>query len=298
MDTSYLDPFDIFDLPVRKIDPAALRKAYQALMAEMKLEETGTTMRGGKRISRDQVMQLYEHLGDPEVISAYEELATHSNIRNFLIKGDADALSGLDAQVIISIGSYAFFKPVLHQQLSKCLVNSLIEGDPEGVKKVVYTVSEFSQAERNDLWLPSRKWLLLQQEEVASVRASIKGGNEPNAKIQDVADELLISCLAELPKEFLALTDGYVRHLESLAITLVQASGRIRLASWVLGQALKVPAFSSTHEHVHSVMEQLGISPPTSDSPPPNTSEKVPMRFGLWIGGALILAYFVFKALS
>jgi hypothetical protein len=217
----YVSPFESLGMSdFDKIDKSSLNLAKKKMLADIELSNTHTILRGGKEMTKDDIIKTFDGLSNISDWDAHRLIAQDETLLAFLenhslteksafLKADAY----LDESFIEFVSPYfsSSYKKVLLECLKKHnfqLLNKLVNGTPK-------LMTEWAK-EETDAVLES--WVNAKQEQIEDITDQVeKGVRFSDKEIEPLYELNLMKCLNVLPKDYTWLRDKYVLVLYNLS---------------------------------------------------------------------------------
>jgi hypothetical protein len=219
--TQYISPFRNLGLDLTaEIDKNTLNLSKKRLLAELDLSRTGTIMRGGVEMTKNDVIQLFDGLGNVENLDFHRQIANNRGLLAFLEKQKLDNKNSfVDDLAFGSANFKTFVTPYLAHSCIQYLTTCFKNGQSANLQ--IFPNELLNQLPINELtnvWQTLETFLKQQRAQADDLTQRIK--KRDRVKIGDTIafrSSQFVACLNWLPERFHEFRTGYVASLFYLA---------------------------------------------------------------------------------
>lgn len=237
---SYLSPFQLLDLQLgpEGLSSKDLKRAKKRLLAELELSPGQQLQLAGKRLSKNDLLELFEQLEDPAERDLHQRIYRHKSLLQFLEYGQLSYLKSGDKLLKQSGQSdlAQFVAPHFAKQYSEALVDALKAKDLEQIEAI-----------------PPAEELLPEQYVAACYQDSYYLIRDHQKRVEELPDkerapfmterELLfelekdsILCYNALPDYFQVTRDAFAETIAEAALDFIRRCNRLDAAKALLGR--------------------------------------------------------------
>jgi hypothetical protein len=258
--TPYLNPTRFFEKS--DIQPTDIRKARKRLMAEFELNDAAEIELQGQRLDKAALLTWLEELEAGSSLGHHQTLAKVPALLAFLEEGKLDFLSQKELRAFVesekdTASFREFLAPYFVWQYNRLLRQAFKSKDFEQLQKLNTSPLPVNLKDRAACYEDTDRLFRTHLESLKQLVARMKQGYAPGPEVQGCVDELWIESLNALPEHFDGLRNAYGKALEDLAICLYNQFQRVRLAKYVLTQAMKLALNSETRHRLKHLVSQL-----------------------------------------
>lgn len=217
----YVSPFRNLGLDLTaELDKSALNIAKKRLLAELDLSRTGTILRGGVEMTKNDVIQLFDSLGSVESLDFHRQIANNRGLLGFLEKQKLSTKNEfVDDLVFASAGFKQFITPYLSHSCLNYLINCFKNGQSANLK--IFPNELLEQLPPNEtatIWQKVEDFLKQQRAQAENITHRIKTRDKVKvSETQMFRSSQFVACLNWLPNSFQEFRTGYVASLFYLA---------------------------------------------------------------------------------
>ncbi len=218
---SYISPFRNLGIDVsQEVDKSSLNLAKKRLLAELDLSKSGTILRGGVEMTKNDVIQLFDGLSVGESMDFHRQIALNPELLAFLEHQRLDRRQDfVDKLAFYSADFKTFVNPYLVNScinyLTSCFKNA------QSANLHIFPMSLLNQLPINDLekiWQSVESFLKQKRAQADTLTDRIR--KRDRVKIGETKAFMspqFVACLNWLPDRFHDLRTGYVASLFHLA---------------------------------------------------------------------------------
>ena len=217
----YVSPFRNLGLDLTaELDENTLNLAKKRLLAELDLSRTGTILRGSVEMTKNDVIQLFDGLGNADSLEYHRQIANNRGLLAFLEKQKLDNKNAfVDDLAFASGGFKAFVQPYLVHSCTAHILNSFKNGQAANLK--LFPNDLFNQLTTNDvenIWQSVDTFLKQQRAQADNLTERIRRRDRVKmGETQAFRSSQFVACLNWLPDRFQDFRTGYVASLFYLA---------------------------------------------------------------------------------
>jgi hypothetical protein len=217
----YISPFRNLGLDLsQEVDKNALNLAKKRLLTELDLSRTATIMWGGKEMTKNDVIQLFDTFGSADNLDFHRQIATNKGLLAFLEK---QILSPKNDFVDDLAFAPAQFKAFVHPYLAHSCVEYLTTclKNAQSANLHIFPMQLLNQLPYNDLervWQAVEAFLKQQRAQADTLTKRIRSRDRVKiGETQAFRSPQFVACLNWLPDRFHEFRTGYVASLFHLA---------------------------------------------------------------------------------
>lgn len=235
---SYLSPFQLLDLQLgpEGLSAQDLRRAKKRLLAELELSPGQQLQLGGKKLSKDELLRLFDQLENPKERDFHQRIYRHKALLQFLEYGQLSYLKDQDTFLKKQENAQlaAFVAPFFAEQYSEILLAALRAKDAEALAA-----------------LPPAERLVPEQHAAACYQEGYYFVRDHKLRIIDLPEHERASYMTErellfelekdsllsynaLPHYFQGTRDAFAESLAETAIEFIRRHGRVDAARALL----------------------------------------------------------------
>lgn len=265
----YINPLAILGLSAEKaqdgIDKAFLKREKKRLLAEFELQQATVIEVAGQKLDKATVLELFEMLEDEAQVEHHIRVLRNPGLMNFLEDASLDYFYSGDISMLpANPDSFLeFIAPAFADKYNQRLFHAFRQKDWEEIEIMCTHPLVIPARYHAPAFQDTFRHIHSRIEEIDEITGKISDGLEPDGKVQEIGDEILISSLNRLPDYFSGSRDRYGNALEGLALAVFNTHRRAKLAIFILRQGLKLNASTETKDRLNHVLDQLLKMEPT-----------------------------------
>jgi hypothetical protein len=217
----YISPFRNLGLDLsQEVDKNALNLAKKRLLAELDLSRTATIIWGGKEMTKNDVIQLFDTFGSVDSLDFHRQIATNKGLLAFLEK----QILTTKNEFVDDLAFFpAQFKAFVHPYLAHSCVEYLTAcfKNAQSANVHIFPMQLLNQLSHNDLervWQAVENFLKQQRTQADTLTKRIRSRDRVKiGETQAFRSPQFVACLNWLPDRFHEFRTGYVASLFHLA---------------------------------------------------------------------------------
>jgi len=295
----YTNPIVLLDLPdpfsPSIITPSFLRQEKKRLLAEFELEEATVIEVGDREMDKDGVLSLFEELENDELRQHHLRIFMEPGLMEFLEDASLEYFynGGISKLPAHSDEFLTFIGPYFAQSFNARLFNAFRQKDFEEVEAMCRYSLPLSAIHKAVGYQDTYRQLHADIKDLENYAEDLQQGHQPDGRIQEFGDELMIDTLNKLPEYFKSSLDSYALGLESLAINIYNDHQRVQLSIFLLRQALKLNISPDTRlrlqDLLNQILEQNPVAGPMSELAGSLGKSKKGNRWKVWLTAGILV---------
>jgi len=257
---AYINPFDLLEVSASaELGAEQIKREKKRLLAEFELNDSVEIKVAGHQLDKATLLQLFEELEDEQLRTHHQKVAQHTRLLRFLQDASLDLFyeGEMPSLATESQDFLRFLGPYFASPFNQRLLHAIKQRDLEETEVLCQHPLPIPTAYQAACFQDSYRHLHQKVEEVDQLSRQIEKGGQPDGRVQEVCDEILIDLLNVLPSYFSGVRDRYGLALEGLALQVQNVHQRVQLSLYIVRQGLKLDVSDDTRRRLQYVLDQL-----------------------------------------